>query len=49
VRAHTRSNEISLAQLARLDVEEAFDDMRDLEEDRMEEEMTRVLPDDSWL
>jgi len=49
MRAHTRSNEISLAQLARGDVEEAFDDMRDQEEKRLEEEPTRVVPDRSWL
>lgn len=49
MRAHTRSNEISLASLARTDVEEAFDDMRDQEEERMEEEPNRVLPDNTWL
>lgn len=49
MRAHTRSNEISLASLARTDVEEAYDDMRDQEEKRMEEEPTRVQPDNTWL
>jgi hypothetical protein len=49
VRAHTRSNELSLASLARVDVEEAFDDMRDQEEERMEEEPNRVIPDNTWL
>jgi hypothetical protein len=48
-RCHTRSNELSLASLAMADVEEAFDDMKDQEEDRMEEEPNRVIPDNTWL
>jgi hypothetical protein len=49
MRAHTRSNELSLAQLARTDLEEAYDDMRDQEEERMEDQPNRVLPDNTWL
>ena len=49
VRAHTRVNEPTLAQLARADLEEAFDDMRDDEEEEMHEMQERTSPDDTWL
>lgn len=49
VRAHTRSNEPAFAKLAREDLEEQFDDMRDDEEQRLAEEPTRTTPDTSWL
>lgn len=48
IRAHTRSNESALAQLAREDLEEQYDDMRDDEERQQEEEPTRVVPDRTW-
>jgi len=48
-RAHTRANEPNLAVSARSDLEEAFDDMRDQEEEDMHELQERVTPDRSWL
>jgi len=49
VRAHMRSNEPGLSSLARAELEEHFDDMRDDEEELMGEYQDRVSPDDSWL
>lgn len=49
VRAHTRASEPGLAVSARSDLEEAFDDMRDDEEEDMHELQERVTPDRSWL
>lgn len=49
MRAHTRSNEPTLATLARGDLEEAFDDMRDDEEEDMHEMQERTSPDNTWL
>jgi hypothetical protein len=49
VRCHMRANEVSLAQLARADLEEAFDDMRDDEEELMAEQLERITADDTWL
>jgi hypothetical protein len=49
IRAHTRVNEPTLAQLARADLEEAYDDMRDDEEEDMHELQERTSPDDTWL
>jgi hypothetical protein len=48
VRAHTRSSEPNLAVSARSDLEEAFDDMRDDEEEDMHELQERVSPDNTW-
>jgi hypothetical protein len=49
IRAHTRANEPTLAAIAESDLEEIFDDMRDDEENIMEEQQERVKPDDTWL
>jgi len=49
VRVHTRANESGLAQIARSDLEEAFDDMRDEEEEDMHEMQERTSPDNTWL
>jgi len=49
VRAHTRANEPTLASVARSDLEEAFDDMRDEEEEDMHEMQERTSPDNTWL
>jgi len=49
VRAHTRVNEPALAMAARSDLEEAFDDMRDDEEEEMQEYQERTSPDNTWL
>lgn len=49
IRAHQRANEPSLAQVAEGELEEIFDDMRDDEENLMEEQPDRVLPDNTWL
>jgi hypothetical protein len=49
IRCHQRSNEVNLASMAQMDLEEFFDDMRDDEEKYMEEQPSRVRPDDSWL
>lgn len=46
---HKRSNELELARAAEVDLEMAFDDMRNDEEFRMEESQDRVRPDDTWL
>ena len=48
VRAHTRVHEISLAQLANADLQEAFDEMRMDDDDEMGEEQDRVIPDTGW-
>lgn len=48
VRCHKRANEPTLAAVAQAELEEAFDDLRDLEGDRLETLQERVLPDDSW-
>lgn len=49
VRAHKRANEISLAMAAQQDLEEAFGDMLDLENTRMQDQQERVTPDNQWL
>jgi len=49
VRAHTHANEPSLAAVARQDLEESFDDMRDEEEEDMHEYQERTTPDNTWL
>lgn len=49
VRAHQRALEPGLAQTAEGELEEIFDDMRDDEENLMEEQQERVKPDDTWL
>lgn len=49
IRCHKRANEVSLAATERADLEEFFDDMRDDEEELMDEELDRVVPDRSWL
>lgn len=49
IRTHKRANEPTLAAIAESDLEEFFDDMRDDEEELMEEAQDRVLPDNSWL
>jgi hypothetical protein len=49
ISAHTRANEPTLAAIAESDLEEIFDDMRDDEENIMEEQQERVKPDDTWL
>jgi len=48
-RCHKRAQEISLAQVAQVDLEEFYDDMRTDEEMFMEEQPDRVKPDDTWL
>jgi hypothetical protein len=49
VRAHKRANEINLAMVAQADLDEAFDDMKDLEATRAQDLQERVVPDDGWL
>lgn len=49
IRTHKRANEPTLAAIAESDLEEFFDDMRDDEEEMMEEAQDRVLPDNTWL
>lgn len=48
VRCHKRSQEPGLATVAQIDLEEAFDDLRDLEGTRYEDLQERVRPDDTW-
>lgn len=48
VRAHKRANEPSLALVAQTDLEEAFEDMQDLESTRSQDLQERVRPDDTW-
>ncbi len=49
VRAHKRANEMQLAIVVQSDLDEAFDDIRDLEATRMRDVQERVVPDDGWL
>lgn len=49
IRCHQRANEPTLAAIAQGDLDEFFDDMRDDEENLMEEQPDRVKPDDTWL
>jgi len=49
IRCHKRANEPTLAAIAEQDLEEYFDDMRDDEEEMMEEAQDRILPDNQWL
>jgi hypothetical protein len=49
IRAHRRAQEPDLAQEARAELEEMFDNMRDDEEEVMQEEPDRVRPDNTWL
>lgn len=48
VRCHKRSQEPGLAQVVQVDLEEIFDDLRDLEGSRYEDQQERVRPDDTW-
>jgi hypothetical protein len=48
VRAHTRANEPGLAMSAFTDLQDAFDDMKDDEEEDMHELQERVTPDRTW-
>lgn len=48
VRCHKRANEPTLASVAQMELEEAFDDLRDLEGDRLETLQERVSPDNTW-
>lgn len=49
IRCHKRANELTLASNERVDLEEAFDDMRDDEAELVDEGFDRVSPDDTWL
>lgn len=49
IRVHQRSNEPSLAVIAKEELGEIFDDMEDDEEELMDEQQERVSPDDTWL
>jgi hypothetical protein len=49
VRAHKRANEIQLAVIAQADLDEAFDDVRDLLSVRSRDVQERVTPDNGWL
>lgn len=49
IRAHQRAMEPSLAAIAEGELEEIYDDMRDDEENIMEEQQERVKPDNTWL
>lgn len=49
IRAHSRAQEPQLATMKRSDLEEVFDDMRDDEEEQMDEVQWRVEPDNTWL
>jgi hypothetical protein len=49
IRAHKRANEMQMAIVVQSDLDEAFDDIRDLEQTRMRETQERVVPDNSWL
>jgi hypothetical protein len=48
-RCHKRAQEINLAQVVQIDLEDFLDDMRTDEELLMEEQPDRVRPDDTWL
>jgi hypothetical protein len=48
-RCHKRANEINLAQVVQIDLEDFLDDMRTDEELLMEEQTDRISPDDTWL
>jgi hypothetical protein len=48
VRIHRRVHEVSLAQLAEGDLQEAFDEMRVDDDFEMSEEQDRVIPDTQW-
>jgi hypothetical protein len=47
-RCHKRALETNLAASAQIELEEFFDDMRDLEGDREDDLQERVQPDDQW-
>jgi hypothetical protein len=49
IRCHQRANEPTLAQYAEAALEEFFDDMRDDEQNLMEDQPDRVTPDNTWL
>ncbi len=49
MRCHKRAQEPTLAAITESDLEEIFDDMRDEENDRMDELQERVRPDNQWL
>lgn len=49
IRCHGRASELGLAASKRADLEEVFDDMRDDEEEIMDEQQERVTPDRTWL
>lgn len=49
VRAHNRVHEVSLAQLAEVQLQETFDEMRMDEDFEMAEEQERVERDNTWL
>lgn len=48
-RCHKRAQEVGLAQVAQMDLEEFLDDMRTDEELIMAEQLDRIQPDDTWL
>jgi len=48
IRAHERALEPQLASTLQGELEELYDDMRDDEENLMEEQQERVKPDDQW-
>jgi hypothetical protein len=49
IRAHKRANEMQMAIVVQADLDEAFDDIRDLEQTRMRDTQERVTPDNTWL
>jgi hypothetical protein len=49
IRAHKRANEMQMAIVVQADLDEAFDDIRDLEQTRSREQQERVVPDNGWL
>lgn len=49
VRCHKRANETELAIVAQQELEEALDDIRDIDGSRMQDQQDRVSPDDTWL
>lgn len=46
---HKRATEMSLAATEQMALDEFFDDMKDDDAELMDEEFTRVAPDDTWL
>lgn len=49
IRCHERANELTNAAVAQRNLDEIIDDLKDLEETRMLDQPSRVLPDDTWL